>query len=451
MLRGKTGWLTRLEVRKNLRLVNLSHLSGTDRDAARRVFSILAHFETIAVVSCERHEFVTNQLFDEYCHHQTFVAIADSLGGLEPPFPELQELLDFMSMCTEHDSLLVVNRVGEPWLASVFECVARLENLAPELFRKIGQEERRHVYGAETIAPPSPQDVVGPLRQLESLLYRVASSEWFTLPLLQISDRKFMANIGLMNAIQHKKSCKHLGVLPGPRVRDLVKSCRAARMNPGARQVEKTTWQITANNAWKEPAMMPDTGIYIDFPYDLRELESRFATAVGRILERRPEWNRTCIAGRIFEPERVVVGFRREYDPGQPIAVHLTDPHKKSLKTIRTQVKARFEKLRRKPRRAVPDLSPVVSMMPGADCAVTISNVYVHNVRQGWGPTHPWEQATWHLYLCHPQNFEGMVRVVLLSDHRVFAGSDLGQFGDELCREFETHQKWITKGDSKCA
>jgi hypothetical protein len=423
-------------VARNVELAPL-HLEGDEREAARLLFSLLAHVETVAIVAAQRGGGVREQLEDELVHHESFKRIAEQLGGLEPRFPELQELISYIDSLEGDVSLAILNIVAEGWIANVFRSIASWRYLSPELWQIVGAEEERHCHEALEMARPDPEQTLPYLRQIEEHIYEVGRHPRFLLPLSFLGGVENVARMGLGSVEQHRRACAHLGVEPGEEVRDMEKSCRAALLQPLPEEVEPNAFQVSAMRMWKQPAPITDF-VSVHLPGSHADREARVVQALAAVLARYPELNRTVAAGKLYRPPRVRIGVRRLYDNADLITtVYVADPHRLSVGLIKARLRRRMERIREHPYEPAPDLTGLEQFLPGPACVATVSYCAHFGVEHGQTAFSPWEGSTISLGVGQDPTDPDRLILGITCDHRVFGGRHVGLLVREIKKEFQ--------------
>lgn len=434
-------WQARRMVRRNMALASgLDLEGGRERLAARYLFGLLADLEEIAVLAAERGDGIRNQLRDELAHRDTFAAIAEDLGGKPATPPEVVALTDYLQGQQGPASLACLNIVAEHWLGGVFEAVATF-GLADALFTVIGQEEARHVQDALKAARPDPEEAVQIVRDLEFHLAAVATCPAFLLPLATLGGDEAVAAIGLRNVADHWTACAALGVQPGPDIRTIEATCRAALLVSSSKPKRLTLngWQESRFNLWPDsPAPMV---AFIDVeprgPRDSQaELEARLVQAVGAVLARYPELNVTVRAGHLYRPKSVEVGVRRLRSKDEVITVHVRRPHSLNRYEVVELLDRRVNRLRAKPYKGIPYVARELwELLPPSRCAAVVTNTSSLGASFYLAPLSDLEGSPISVTVGAATN--NGYRLGIQMDHRAGDGRHVGQLAQALSGELK--------------
>lgn len=441
-------------VRRNVRLAPL-HLQGRDKEAARRLFSFLGTVEEVAVLAAKRGDGVRGQLRDEIVHERSFKAIAEKLGGFEEPAEEIRVLLDGLGTLEGEESLAILNIVCEFWLETVFKHVGRW-GLADGLFEIVAREERRHVHRALEEAKPDPAEVLPILRWVEARLRDLAQSPHFLLPLYHLGGMKRVGEMGREVVRRHRKACAHLGVAPGPWIKEMERASRAAIQYREPGPVHENEWEQSKRSFMEPDQAYPMiSALVLDFPYDEREAEFRVARAAANILARNPRLNRTVRHGEVFAPHSVRIGFRRIHDDyGRNVTtVYLENPQYLSVRRGLRRLRNKAKKARTRDYEVVPSTKGLEQFLPPGRAAVTISANGVYGLPYGLAPLIPMEGAPICLTLGEVMDLprwdaeqekyvpKRSLIVGVAMSHRPYDGRDGGCFCQQLVEEFESYKQ----------
>ncbi len=425
------------------------HLTGAERDAARRLFSWLADVEEIAVLAAQRGDGIPQQLEDELSHRDGFAQIAARLGGREPMSPETSRLLLYLEGLRGEASLIALNVVAEGWLEEVFDHLAQ-SDLAPSLFRLVEAEEHRHMEEAYALAQPdgSCQDLIS---DLEILLYELVRSPSVLIPMAFLIGARAVAELAISNVKKHLIACRSLGVRPTQRIHDLLVSARAAMLVADLEPLplQMNGWDITRHRLWKEPAaMMSFEKMPVSRKSSLADLEAEVVQRVSLALVAHPQLNVVSARGQLFAPRDARIGVRRSADEeGNLIAtVYVDNAHKKSLAQVKEEIRRKASRLSRRPYEPVPDVSGLRHLMPPARCAAVVSQVGGFGIR-GVGPLSHDEGVPISIFIgrqevvpewCEAdQSFQPkrVAHLWVVYDHRAGNGRELGLLVKTLTEE----------------
>lgn len=435
----------RSRVRRNLR--RWHGLEGNDRLAGQYLLSMLAHLETIAVIAAERGDGIRGQLLDELAHRATFEAIAEDLGGLLEPSREVSALIDYLVKLEGDDSIAALNIVGEAWLENVFHHIGPW--VAPELFELLEAEEARHAREAAAAwASPwrrpgsKPVQVVA---ELEGLLWAIARSPGFLIPVTWFGGERGAAWLGLEAIDRHRKALEPLGLEPGEQVAALRADCLAALVAAGRapEPAHMDAWRRSATAAcWPNgPAPMVTFEDVWVRSAEAGYVEAAVLCALGRILARTPRSKRTIRRGRLWKPAEVVIGVRRLHDRlGNLVCTaYVTSPQAMTIETAQGAIARRMKRLRRDPYTEVPELGDLVELLPPSRCAATISYNGDHGVKAGLAPLVEHEGTPISIVIGYPRpervRFGYDVTLGIQYDHRAGDGREIGHLARELKRE----------------
>lgn len=371
---------------------NLAHLpdpsayTSSQRTAARHLFSLLTHLEEIAVIAAERGDGVVGQLEDEHVHRKTFRRAALAFGGLEPASPEARALIDFLQGLHGKVSLALLNLVAENWLENVFEHLVRSGGFAARLFASVEEDEARHVEGAYTAERPRPGAITATLVRLEGLLFNIATSPHFMLPLIHLYGHDVVAAMGEEALDKHRRACAHLRIAPSAQMRRLATTVRALRRHRPPEEVSVNRWRAGTPLVWDKPEAMR-TAKRVLMPYSSpTAIEAAVVRAVGAALERHETLRVVSRGGRHYLLGRAIVGVRRAHLAGEIITLFVADPHRKPLRAVQKAIGRKQARARAREYAGVPDLGSLVEILPPAECSVAVSYTGHMGVELGWGP-----------------------------------------------------------------
>lgn len=427
------------QYRRNMAMVGwVEDLSGDDREAARRLFSILSHLEQIAVQAAEKGGGVEGQLDDELAHRETFMVIADRLGGHLPCPGSVQELTDFLVSLTGQASLACLNVVAEAWLETVFEHIAGWGPWQP-LMAQIAAEEARHSHEALQAAKVDPEEALPLVRALEELLWQITVDPAFVWPLAWFGTIHGVAQMGQAALDRHAEACAGLGVDPGAFTSEIAR-CGAAGLD------DQTPVKLELS-PWEEGVAFPANLQPIGGHYRIRwrgsrrrrDVEAAVVRAVARVLAESPELNRTIVPARreLHRPVRPVVGLRFLHDGIRQVStVYVPDGHTMDERGTRLALwleKARTRGLPYRPPTVDPGL---LRIAPANRCAVTITSVLgaAPPGSLGFSSLVPDEGCTWTLCLTSFERrwFRHHLHVFIGADHRAHNGREVGIFATRL-------------------
>jgi hypothetical protein len=422
-------------IAKNVELAaSVFELTGDDREAARRVFSIFRHLEVLAVIASERGDGIVGQLDDELVHRDSFELIAERLGGVDPAPDSVKALIKHIASLSGSMSILCLNLVGEAWLAGVFGAVATW-GLADELFAAIEIEELRH---AEA---PVPQDLdidlIAPnVRLIEEHIFNVTSDPEFVFPIVQLAGIDRVAELGRDNVETHRASLKKIGLVMGGAVEAIARcGIDATQGVPAAELIELDRWRQSAINLDLGPI---SNLVDIKWKHPDDELEARVVDALIYALTDNVRLNRTLheARGEIYQVETPRVAVRRLYDGRELVSSVYV-----KRGDIAEQLKKQTKRLREVPYQLIPRMSNALKRLaPAPRVAAAVTNTAVFGMHRGTPALVKDEGATISVNIGAPRRrgwFGREISLGVVVDHRCHDGRELGQLSQYLKKFIE--------------
>ena len=420
-------------IKRVARLVALGpyHLRGLERLAARYWFSLLGDLETIAVYASEKGDCVPGQYEDELVHRDAFYQIADGLGGRLPASAPVAELITFLKTLDGVMSISLMNVVAEKWLENIFRALER-SGMCPELFASVGEDEKRHVYGALLLPKGDPEEAQALMVHLEILLREVARDPQFLLPLSFLVGEEQTARIGLGNVKAHRAACAHLGVESGQPIHEIEVACRASLMksNGSPDRVELNPWEVSKFRM-SLGEMQDSVEVHCDLT-DFSQIESEVVKACGTALALFPKLNRTIRGGMLFQPKEVIIGVRRIHSAGMVTTIHVDTPQRKTVSRIGKEVSQKLKRVRRRRYESIPDVANLIEFAPPPRAALTITQTASCGVRRGFAPTSSFEGAPISVCIGVLDALPGTLHLGIRYDHRAGDGEQIGALVREL-------------------
>lgn len=303
------------------------------RLAHRILLSNLAHLETIAVEAAKRGDGVDNQLEDELFHREVFRACASAAGGMTEPDEATSRLINYLQTLEGADSIHVLNIVAEGWLETVFGHLAKVPEFIPTVFRMIEEDEHRHHEGAKEMELVPGEHIEEIVRNVEKMLFDIANSANFMLPLVRVLGKEGASRMGHDLAVSHEKSCIHLGV--EPRVTRLKALARNGRLltKKEPLPVKDRPWDEIKKRLWRD-SVSATQHAYVDIviPDGVSAtdaiVQSRLCRSLGVLYRQHPEAHRVYRNGVTYEPQEVVLGLRMVHKDQAQVGTIFFNPTK---------------------------------------------------------------------------------------------------------------------------
>lgn len=357
-----------------------------------RVLSNLAHLELIAIEAAKRGDGIDNQLEDEFFHHYTFVMCAEKAFRLFPADKPTQDLIDYLKGLEGQDSIAILNIVAEHWLETVFHHLAKVESFIPDVFRIIEEDEHRHSHDARKTVIEWTQEREDIVRDIEKLLFEVANSPFFMLPLVRLMGRIECSYMGQDLAKAHENSCIHLGIKPKvAKIKALARNGRNLAKNTPL-PVEMRPWDRIKARMWKtanEAAQVAFQKIYV--PEGVKNnhvvLQIRLARALGITYKQYPELRRVFRNGQIYEPQTTILGLRVLHNDRDQVGTVFFNPDKyDSRRAISKMLQSRIDRMNRGEYEDLPDYSELEKYFYPSYAVATITSNAKHGGLYGHGP-----------------------------------------------------------------
>jgi hypothetical protein len=411
-------------------------LRSPDQEAARRIFSVLAHLEEIAVLAAERGDGIEGQLDDEKAHRDTFAWVAKRLGGLEPKPGSIHRLHEYLTSLRGPASLAVLNVVAEAWLENVFVSVAPWGPWKA-LLETIGEEEARHSQEALRSARVEPSEALLLVRVLEDHLFEISVDPEFLWPLARVGGIPAVAAMGQQSLEKHRAAVMALGVEPGP-----ASEAIAACGREGLADVAPQPVLATASQRAMIHGRVPPIGAHLSIPWsgsrDPATVEARVVQAVAHALRDVERVNRTITPdGELWAPVDPTVGVRRLWGPERDhiMTVYARSPDAQPTAEVEGRLAQQALAAQARPYIGTPPLGDsLLQLAPPSRAAATVTCVtpFFPAGSRGESRLSPLEGSTWSVCAT---SFErrGMFRrhhlwLWVEADHRVHDGRRLGAF-----------------------
>ncbi len=427
-------------------------LYGTDKVAAQYLFSQMRWLEQIATLAAEKNEVVEGQYVDEIVHRESFETVAEYYGGLRPPTPEVNKLLEYIDQHDGVDAYILLNYFGESWLDAVFERVGSW-GYWDGLFESIEADEERHHDGAMSedaalssfgYEMPDQSRLNDMARTLEKLLSDIMACPHFSYPMIYFGGETESAQVGLDICDAHEEVCDHLGIEHD--TRNMRKFCRGQRFlaSKAPYPIEMNGWERSKMNLWKQPAEMSGyfNGVFKSSNPIYMQID--LMKAVSEALYLHPRLNRVVRNDKIWQLRENIVGMRIAYDENQVSTVYEKNLWSRKKHSIAKSIIRKQRKIKSKPFQEVIDMHDIVNILPPARCAVVCnwSGAFGHNVR---GPLNAIEGVPIQIMIgeAWPVMREGELidvtehyeaTITITMDHRVGDGKDINLLGHEIDR-----------------
>jgi len=398
-----------------------------DRLAYSYLFSILSSVEQIAVLAAERGAGVKGQLEDELVHRDAFKNVAKKCGGYRDDCPEIKELIEYLTNLKGETSMAALNVVAEGWLGCIFENIA---HLSPKFFNSVGEDENRHNGYALAYKIPNSHELEPIIRDLEYLLFKIAQSPNFILPITHFLGLHDTGKMGLKVKEAHIKSCNHLNVKYN--LNDYTKFCRGAILSKNNQPVEASmnTWQKNKQNIWNV-----SHDILIQEEYDIKinnplKIQAKIIEALGKILQIEPRFKLVTRNKKLYYVQRSMIGIRAMYDNSQLMTIYID-----ANQRYNNLLKGLINKTRRsinKEYKLIPDVNHLLPILPPSQCPIILS--YIGKYGTKWGYTQNGDIEGVSITLFLGENENGKQPITIVADHRVHDGHDITLFAHMLKR-----------------
>lgn len=373
-----------------------------------------------------------DQLEDEIVHRDTCYQIAELCGGYVEPDEPTQALIDYLQRLEGEASIAILNVVAEGWLETVFDHLAETD-IAPEILRAFEEEEHRHSHDARELTVPPPEVAAPLVADIESLLFEVAGSAQFMLPLFNLIGIESSCRMGLALCRAHKEACRHLGVPVN--VRKLEALCRgnlmAARGTP--EPMAMTAWDRSKFNLWDGPAPQVLVETLKVSTSNGAKLQAQVIAALGRIYQRHPELARVCRGRQVYQVPKPIIGMRALWDDEQVMTVGL-HTRGQGWRQILMALNRRTKRARAREYREIPYLGELINFLPPSRCVAVVSFNGDYGGEVGTGPLSEVEGVPTLITIGKPDGVLA-VKICIVLDHRVGDGKHIGLLASELKKE----------------
>jgi hypothetical protein len=406
----------------------------TKKLAFKYLFSSLSALEEIAVLASERGAGVEGQLEDEYVHRDAFKQLAIKCGGFEGACEHTNSLIEYLHSLEGENAMAAINVVAEAWLGCVF---VALSNLSPELFDSIGEDEAKHNGYALGYEVPNSEDLEPIMRDLESLMVKIAKSPNFIMPMIYLIGMEAVGRMGLDIVKNHRKACEHLNIIP--QTREFEMFCRrtisGAKNNP--EPIEMNGWEISKQNLWKASApLVVQKDIKINVSNEIK-VQAKIIEAIYKVTSLLPKFKNVVRDEQIFRTNKCLVGVRALWDQDHLTTIYCDSKqgYKKTIKNITTKIK----RVRTRPYEIVPDVHHVKDLLMPSQIPFVISYIGMHDLPWGHGAVNEIEGITTWIFISAPK--DNVYTLMFMTDHRVIDGHDICEFTERLKTYIEQSNK----------
>jgi len=433
------------------------------RELHARLLSNLAHLETIAVEAARRGDGIENQLEDELVHQAVFTLCAEKADFLYPADKPTQALIDYLKNLEGKDSVHILNIVAEGWLETVFHYLAKVDDFIPHVFKLIEEDEHRHSHEAREQKVELGEDTEQIVRDIEKLLFEIANSPFFMLPMVRILGRMACSRMGEALARSHETSCLHLGITPRvSKIKALARNGRNLLKN-APEPVKGRPWDEIKSRMWtgaNDAAQVLYTEV--SFPSNVKinpvSAQLRLCRAIGLVYQMHPQLLRVYRHKKLWEPTTPILGLRLTHKDRDQVGTIFFNPTKyrsdhRLLKMINTR-KARMNKAEYED---IPNLAGLEKYMYPSYAVATVSSNAGYGGLFGCGPLIDIEGIGTAYTIGEIQykvkslsrkeflakdaeakpSYEAMFVLAIKMDHRMSDGKDIGFLAQEVKRQFE--------------
>ncbi len=431
------------------------------RELHARVLSNLANLELIAIEAAKRGDGIQDQLKDEFFHHFAFKFCAEKAGKLYEPDEHTQALIDYMQSLDGPDSVAVLNVVAEGWLETVFKYLANVPDFIPDLFKQIEDDEHRHSNQAMEADITYSESIVDLVRDIEKLLFKIANSPFFMLPLVHVLGREACSYMGEALARSHERSCRHLGVIPRvSKIKALARNGRNLLRNAPV-EVEMRPWDVIKSRMWKtsnEAAQVLYKRINIpDFvKTNPVSVQLRLIRSLGVVYMSRPHLRRVYRNGQIYQPKTTILGLRTTHvDMDQVGSIFFNPTKYPNDRRLLRMINRRKDRMDKEPYELIPDFGELEKFMYPSYAVATVSSNGAYGGDYGCGPLIDIEGIGTAFTIGEIQREDtyanarltdsGEMRrpsyfiLAIKMDHRLGDGKQLGELAAATKKQFESH------------
>lgn len=406
----------------------------TKKLAFKYLFSTLSALEEIAVLASERGAGVEGQLEDEYVHRDAFRELAIKCGGFEDACDHTTALIEYLQSLEGENAMAAINVVSEAWLGCVF---VALSQLSPELFDSIGEDEARHNGYALNYEVPNSEELEPIMRDLESLMVKIAKSPNFIMPMIYLIGMEAVGRMGIDIVNNHRKACEHLNIVP--QTREFEMFCRRTIMGSknSPEPIEMNGWEISKQNLWKTPApLVVQKDIKINISNEIK-VQAKIIDGIYKAASVLPKFKNVVRDEQIFRTKKCLVGVRTLWDQDHVITIYCDakQGYKKTIKNITTKTK----RIRTRPYEIIPDVHHIKDLLMPSQIPFVISYIGMHSLPWGYGAIDEMEGITTWIFITGPK--DNVYTLMVMSDHRVVDGHDICEFTDRLKNYIEQSNK----------
>ncbi len=330
--------------------------------ALRRLFSFLAHVETVAIdvplmalptTTQEGQAMLERQLADEVFHAVGFARLATDLGGIEDPMPEADAVLERIRAPQDpRVRAALLNLIAEDWIETLFKHAATWE-VADPVFRMVLADESRHIHeGHHHTQGLEAASIEPAVRDLEQALFELMQCPRVVLPTLALAGAEEVQALSKSYLRTHEAALEGLGLAPPEGFEGMIDAIQEVEDQgsptdamENARHLEpETQWRRTALHLWDQPRHPVMHGWFDvtteHIPTDL--LTPVLVAAVGKVWHAYPRVNRYTLGGELYEPAGVNVGVRVTIgEQGEALStIVVPDAHRRSVQDIQHLLEA---------------------------------------------------------------------------------------------------------------
>lgn len=424
--------------------------------AHQLLFSNLAHLETIAVEAALRGDGIPNQLEDEHFHRAVFSACALKAGGLVDPDKPTADLINYLKQLHGETSIHILNIVAEGWLEVVFSALMEVPDLMPRVFALIAEDEKRHSFHARHTPFQATDAEKAIVEDLQEMLYRIANSAHFMLPLVRVLGRERASYMGHDLACAHEVSCRYMGIEPKvSRIKALARNGRLL-LKKEPLPVEDRPWDVIKKRLWSTaPQAAQHAFIDIVVPSHVQAtpvmVQSRLIRVLGTVYRKHPECMRVYRNGVTYEPQEVVLGLRIAHKDRAQVGTIFFNPRRYQTDEKLIKMLARRKRRMNKGEyEEYPDVRHLEPLLYPSFCVATVSSNGAYGGDFGFGPMNDLEGigtaftigklrqrlgVKADIFGSHP--VETFFTLCVSMDHRIGDGKDIGALADSCKRLFE--------------
>jgi len=419
-----------------------------------RVLSNLAHLERIAIKAAKRGDGIDNQLEDEFFHHFVFKYCAEKALKLYAPDKPTQDLIDYLEGLNGANSMAVLNVVAEGWLETVFHYLSKVLDFIPDIFIQIEEDEHRHSHEARKQEIVWSEDTENLVRDVEKLLFKIANSPFFMLPLVHIMGREECSYMGEALARSHEESCRCLSIKPKvSKIKALARNGRNLLRNQPL-PVNMRPWDLIKSRMWKtanEAAQVLYTDIEIPDHVKLNPaiIQLRLCRALGRIYTQYPELRKVYRNGQIYEPTTTILGIRVLHNDRDQVGTIFFNPDKYSSdRRLLRMINRRKHRMDNEEYNDIPDFRELEKFLYPSYAVATISSNGSHGGLYGCGPLIDIEGIGTAFTIGEIQSkpvitkdkdiqWRNTFTLAIKMDHRMSDGKDIGLMAKAIKNQFE--------------